>query len=139
MANNKFKSSFYPYPTQMRGTFCEINKESKSRFVEVYHIKYNKQDLERLKIINCLDESLLGQYINLVGKDKIGENTYFIYKIKTYLANPAMKDSWDFNNSIEEYEQFGFVDFDKLVDFCNKKWGIQINDFKPQSETNIPN
>ena len=134
---NYTENPYYPLPNKMRGSFCEFEEKNKTRFIEINNIKYDSEEFLRLKKINCLKESILGEYIDLIGEENINES-FFLYKIQTYLGDNSIKDVWDFNEAISDYAQYGFSNFKDLMSFCEDKWGIAISDFVPIEETSIP-
>jgi hypothetical protein len=137
---NDFKGNFcsyHPLPRAMRGCFCEFKEKGKTRFIEISSIKYDEEAVLRLEKMNCLSESVLGEYIDLTGK-LTNESPLFLYKLQTYLGDAALKDMWDFNDAISDYAQYGFSDFEDLMRFCRNRWGVTMSDFIPIAETNIP-
>jgi hypothetical protein len=125
--------------TQMRGCFCEFKENGKTRFIEISSIKYDEEAVLRLEKMNCLSESVLGEYIGLAGKiTNESPPPLFLYKLQTYLGDASIKDMWDFNDAISDYAQYGFSDFKDLMHFCHNIWGITVFDFVPIEETHIP-
>lgn len=132
------ENPYAPYPLDLKGTFCEIATAKHVRFFEIYSIKYDVEQVQRLKNMKCLQESIIWQYISLAGEKNIDSKTYFLYKLKTYIGDISIVDTWDFNENISDYEEYGFTSFNKLIRFCNKNWNISESDFVPIEQTHIP-
>ena len=122
----------------MRGTYAQIRLGAKVRFIEVHHIAYASEEHEWLLRINSLGESVLGEFLNLAGVAHLCESTRYLYKLVTYVGDPSIVEAWEFNESIEEFEEFGFVRIDALLSFCEHKWGLTIASFVPLEEVGIP-
>ena len=125
-------------PLGMKGTCCELNEETKTRFFEIHWIEYSPDDVERLKQIDCFEESILGEYLRHINPQAIDESTFFLYKLETYYADPLIADSWEFNATITEYERHYFALFDTMVQFCTSKWSISPVNFVSRQDTRIP-
>ncbi len=136
MENLHIENPYNPYPVDLRGQFCEIPEHDKARFFEINSIKYDPKEIERLRNNGILDQSILGQFIKLINDDNL-ESIYFIYKLQTYIADPSLKDAWEFNKSIIDYKEFGFTSFNDLLNLCKERWGIDKKNFVPIHETNI--
>ena len=63
---------------------------------------------------------------------------HYLYKLYTYTGNPNIKDSWTFNESILDYQQYDFSNFNDLMTFCYDNWNVRLDDFVPQESTHIP-
>jgi hypothetical protein len=132
------ENPYNPFPVDFKGQFCEISENDGTRFFEIHSIPYDSSQTERLKQIGSFEESILGQYIGLVGENNLDTNVFHLYKLQTYKANPLVKDPWDFNESISEYQEFGFIKFRDLINFCADRWGVSEDDFVPIHKTHIP-
>lgn len=132
------ENAYSPFPWKMRGRFFQRVESGKTRFFEIYAIRYDLALIERYVKINSLKESNLGILIELVGQENIGDETYFLYKLQTYMGDPSISDEWEFVQHIKDYCELGFSSFAKLEDFCKKEWMVDVFDFLPIDETNIP-
>lgn len=121
----------------LKGNYAELPLSGKSRFFEIYSYNYNPRNIERFKKAGVYEESDLYALVNLV-KVEIPINTRKIYVLKTYISDQGISDLWDFNDRATDYEEFGFIDLNNLVDFCNKRWGVTKSDFNKRHLTNIP-
>jgi hypothetical protein len=139
MEKLKYEDNLYhPFPMEMRGNFSEFQENNQTRFIELDYIEYNEKDIARLKKQGCLESSIIGEYLSLIDKNNIKENTSFLYKIQTYLGNPTIYDTWEFNQNIKEYKQYVFPSFSELMCFCHNQWNLDLVDFVPIQETHIP-
>jgi hypothetical protein len=134
------ENPYHAFPLEMRGRYCEFEDKGRTRFIEIYNIKFDKNEVNRLIKIDCLKESVLGSYLALLKGHVLNENSdiFFLYKLITYIANPSIKDAWYFNESIEDYAEYGFTKFATMMNLCINKWNISLKDFVPREETNIP-
>jgi hypothetical protein len=126
-----------PIPYWLRGRYAQINENDKHRFFEIHTCEYSPEAVQRLKEIDCLEESILGQYMRLVNSE-IPDDTCHLYKLHTYIGNPNLEDFEEFVFSSTEFEQKGFLTIEDLLACCNTRWGLTKSDFKPIYETNIP-
>ncbi len=68
MENNatSHEEIYKPFPTDMRGQFCELNTENETVFIEAHAAKYDNYQVKIFKRINSLDESVIGSYLTLL-------------------------------------------------------------------------
>lgn len=132
------ENPYHPFPLEMRGQFCEFVDNGNHRFIKIYSIKYDVEKLAWLKKRDCLYESELYEYISMVGEQNINKNTFYLYKLCSYIGNPMIKDSWAFAESTLDYQQYGFSSFNDLINFCYEKWKIKFDDFVSLESTHIP-
>jgi len=128
----------YPFPLGMNGTCYELSEGAKTRFFEIFHVAYNPNNVERLKKIDCLNESVLGEFLRHINTQLIDESTFFLYKLETYYGNPSFSDAWDFNEAIAEYETHYFAAFDAMEQFCKVRWEVDPMKFTTRQNTHIP-
>ena len=133
---NKYK--YRPFPLGMNGTFYELLENGKTRFFEVFADKYDIDEIEYLRSIDSIEHSSTYEYLENIPSELICDSTNFLYKLCTYHANPTILDVWDFCESVYDYEQHFFADFDKLREYCIDNWNIDVMSFVPRSSTNIP-
>ncbi|MEO1624483.1 MAG: hypothetical protein AAFV25_04945 [Bacteroidota bacterium] len=122
---------------EMKGRFAERPEGGKWRFWELHILPYDPRQRERLVAMDCLEESILGEYLRLLNTP-ISPGTRYLYKLKTYLGETGQEDRWTFNEQITAYESFGFQRLEELLQFCRDTWGIDESNFKQQSDTHIP-
>ncbi len=140
MKMTTYNNPYHPFPYEMRGQCVEKEENNKTRFFEIFSIKYDKEKKKRLEELGELDSSILGEYLKLLGRPIAeSDDVFYLYRLETYYADPEKKDPWLFNESITSYSQYVFPDFDELLEFVNHKWGLALSDFIPIDETNIPN
>jgi hypothetical protein len=132
------ETSFSPFPLEMKGRFYELESSGRTQFFEIYNEEYNLELISRLKKMKSLEDSPLGILIKLVGKENIPAQTVQLYKLLTYFANPNLSDSWEFNDSIKDYREIGFCSYKKLENYCLRNWSVDVMNFVPIEETNIP-
>jgi hypothetical protein len=121
----------------MRGRYHEINDNGVTRYFEIHTCPYSPESVERLRAIDCLEQSALGQYMRLIQKD-IPEDTLHLYKLQTYVVSGTVADYLEFRLNSRNFEQTGFLSIDELLAYCKERWGITASDFKPEYETSIP-
>ena len=124
----------------MKGNFAEIKiSNSKYRFFEIYSIDYDERKKRRYIEQGILESTQLYQYLKLLPElTNINENVKYLYKLITYIGNPTVKDQWKFNESIEDYQEYGFTNIESLLNFCVINWNIHEDDFIRQEDTHIP-
>lgn len=125
-------------PIEMRGCFAEIEENNrKSQFVELQYIYFDIKKYNYLKQIDCIKNSIMWKFIKQLS-GKLPKEDQYLYKIVTYKADNTIEDIFLFNESISDYKEFVFRSIEEVLDFCFKKFGITMIDFKPQEETHIP-
>lgn len=126
-----------PIPYYLRGCYHEMDDNGRLRFFEIHHCPYSPESVQRLKAIDCLEESRLWRFMRLI-KGDIPDDTLHLYKLTTYIGKPGIDDAWEFASNCSQLENFGFIDIDSLLQYCSERWGVKKEDFKPVYETNIP-
>ncbi|OCG60463.1 hypothetical protein A9G41_03855 [Gilliamella sp. Nev5-1] len=136
MNKSKYNNPYHPFPYEMRGQFFERFEENKTRFIEIYSIDYKKPEEEDEE----WEFSLYSLYIDQLIRPIIDEEeVFFLYKLRTYYADPALTDNDSaFNQSITSFEQYVFSNFDELLEYAEQRWKIGLSDFVPINETHIP-
>ena len=125
-------------PIEMRGCFGEIEENNKrSQFVELQYFYFDLKKYNYLKQIDCLENSIMWKFIKLLSGN-LPEEDQYLYKIITYKADNDIEDIFLFNESISDYKEFAFRSIEEALEFCFKKFGITMINFKPQEETHIP-
>ena len=131
-------NTHHPLPLEIKGKYCQIIDQGKTRFFEIDFVPYDSLKIEKLKKAGVFEDSTLGQYVALL-KDPILKGKGFIYKLQTYFADESLNhDIWLFNESILDYQQFCWLSIDELLYSCKEKWGIKKNQFVPITETSLP-
>lgn len=141
MINEKkiYNNPYHPYPYEMKGQFFEKNESGKTLFIEIYSIEYNQEIIQRYKKQGVWEHSKINKYLNqMIRKIENDDEIFFLYQLCAYYANPTLSDEWEFSCSVSEFEQYVFPNFDELLDYVNQRWGIELKDFVPINETNIP-
>jgi hypothetical protein len=127
---HQYKENPYnPFPSEMQGPYCEIAKDDYIQFVSIYYIKYDNEEVLQLKARGAFEGS------------RIEDTVYFIYRLEIYKGSKdiiKIKDDWEFNKNIFDYEVYGFTMFNSLIDFCSQRWGITVKDFIPLHKTHFP-
>ena len=137
LEENDVMNRSYPIPLGMKGTCYEMREGAKTRFFEIFYVKYDPDNVDRLKNMGTLKYSKLAEYLEHIDPQMIHDSTYFLYRVETFYADPIAADSWEFNQSITDYEQYYFSLFDDIVKFCSDKWGIDPMDFVSRKNTRM--
>lgn len=125
------------FQNKIKGAYCEFRDEVNTRFLEIHVIDYQPEKIDRLKTMGKLEESQVFSFLKHLDKE-IPFDTKYLFKLITYHTDDQCADAWDFNESIVNYEEVAFVSLDELLKYVTEKWGILPSDFKPKTETNIP-
>lgn len=125
------------FPIKKKEYFAEIEQEGKNQFIELYSMYFDIEEYKYLKEIECLEDSVMWNFIKLLDNNIPKANQY-IYKIITYKADENKEDIWNFNESISDYKEYGFTDIMELLHFCKDKFGITSKDFVDKDKTHIP-
>jgi len=133
MIDSKYKA----IPNEMRGAYCEFEIDKKTRFLEIYYISFNPEEVKKAKERGIFENSALESYMNSVDPDDWNE-VFFIYELQSYYGEKGLNDSWEFTEKVTDYKQYGFTKISELLGFCEKEWGVKMEDFVPIHETNIP-
>lgn len=125
------------FENKLRGTYCQVTEGDLLRFLEIYAYEYNVDKIERLRQIGNLENSVIYSYLKHL-KTEFPVGTCYLFKLMTYYGLSGIKDLWNFNESITQYEEFSFTSLNELLSFVEERWKITALDFKPKNETSIP-
>ncbi len=126
-----------PFRYDMKGQYYEIIENGNARFFEIFYCEYSTEQVDRLKEIDSLDKSRLGQFMSLIDGE-IPEFTEYLFMLQTYRGKIGINDALEFRQNTSDFQRIGFVSLDHLLKFCKENWGIEATDFKSISDTNIP-
>jgi hypothetical protein len=120
---------------------CELidSKKDISQYITIWPSRYlTEKDLDLIeKGIYTLEE-LYGSKIKLLGHIP-DPNTSWLYELESFKVERKFHcDSETFNDNRTDAEKFIFDDYNILMEFCKKKYGITIKDFKNSMDTNMP-
>lgn len=125
------------FENKLRGTYCQLTDGDHIRFLEIYACEYHIDKIERLRQLGNLEDSVIFSYLKHL-KTEVPGGTRYLFKLMTYYGLSGIKDLWNFNESITQYEEFSFVSLNELLSFVEERWKITAQDFKPKNETSIP-
>ena len=127
-----------PFPLGVKGGFYELDEGSRTRFFEIHSVEYDPDKIEYLKKIGSLNDAVIGEYLKNINHQQIDNSTFFLYKLITYYADPTISDQLDFGESIFDYEQHFFAEYDNLREYCIQRWKVDSMGFVRREDTNIP-
>jgi hypothetical protein len=121
----------------MRGKFCEFDEAKKRRFIEVYSYDFRVEELNFLKNIDSLEESVLFSFLRLLNV-AVPDYDCTLFKLITYFGETGIDDLWEFNQKISDFEELGFTSLESLLEYCYLRWNVTEEDFCNIESTNIP-
>ena len=139
MTKTTFNNPYHPYPYEMRGQCAEKLEKDKTRFFEIFSIKYDEEEIKWLKENDMFEHSGYDTYIERLNRPITdSDSVFYLYYIKTYYADPNQDDPELFNESTYCHERYYFQNIDELLEFANHKWGLVLSDFVQKHKTHIP-
>ena len=139
MTKTTYNNPYHPYPYEMRGQCAEKQEKDKTRFFQIFSIKYDEEEIKWLKENDMFEHSGYDTYIERLNRPITdSDNVFYLYYIETYYADPNQDDIELFNESSDCYETYYFQNIDELLEFANHKWGLVLSDFVPSYKTHMP-
>ena len=139
MTKTTYNNPYHPYPYEMRGQFAEKQEKDKTRFFQIFSIKYDEEEIKWLKENDMFEHSGYDTYIERLNRPITdSDNVFYLYKIESYYADPNLEKRDLFIDSINSYERYYFQNIDELLALVNYRWGLVLTDFVPIYETHIP-
>jgi hypothetical protein len=140
-------NSDHPFPDNprlgqiMTGVCCELidSKKDISQYIIIRPTPYLTEGVIDLieKGIYTFEEYYESE-IELLGHIP-DPNTSWLYKLESFKVERKFHCcSQMFNDNCKDIEFFVFDDYNILMEFCKKKYGVTIKDFKNEMDTNMP-
>jgi hypothetical protein len=65
--------------------------------------------------------------------------TFWLYRLESFKVEGKFHYNYNtFTYNSKDYEKFIFDDYNILIEFCQKRYGVNVLDFKERWETNMP-
>lgn len=137
---------YSPYPIDMRYnsnlTTCneQISEDgSYSKYVVIYAKPFlNEKNSERIESGVFTMEELFSHELELLGRPPRPCAPWF-YHVNSFIVDREHHSDYvTFSDNQRVFQQWGFDEFNELVEFCREKFSLDIKNFCPPSDTNWP-
>lgn len=136
--------SYKPFPSELRGdeggAFYEtlLQDKTTSKYVIIWPQKFMTQRDKELLSDGKISLEEIYPEIALLHRE-VNENSHWLYTLDTFLVKREFHQNQTmFSDKRTNFHRWVFDDFNELMNFCSKEFGIGVQDFRKSWETNYP-